>query len=122
MALPAWFGPLGVHEVCMTTQRRGFGRERHNWLKGVIAAVAVAGFGGGWWGLAAANAPPVVPLEISATVISTPSPTGRTTPTPFSGLPPAAPEGATTASPSSTTEPPEPGATVTRTRKRSRAS
>lgn len=82
----------------MSSNRRGFGNERHNAFKLALSALALAGFVGGWVGFAASHDPAaatpedqgdveiVAPdgPEPTATPTETPSPAGRRgTPTPL---------------------------------------
>jgi hypothetical protein len=97
----------------MTTPKRGFGRERHPWLKAGIASLAVLGFAGGWAGFAAAH-PPVEDDLVEAQRLEEAAPTAAAPPTatvgaatspaqPSQATPPAA---ATPAQPASTPVPP----------------
>lgn len=96
----------------MTTPKRGFGRERHPWLKAGIASLAVLGFAGAWAGFAAAH-PPVEDDAIEAQRLEEAPPNVVTAPTATVGTatsPPqpsqATPAAATPAQPASTPVPP----------------
>ncbi|MGE0600237.1 MAG: hypothetical protein AB7J35_13895 [Dehalococcoidia bacterium] len=105
------------------TTRRGFRRERHSRFKAVIAAIAAAGFLGGWVAFASAH-PALQPCQAEATLASPtvqPTTTAATAP-PTSAVRTATPIPGSVATPTTAAAPPEPDAAVTRTPRRSRGS
>lgn len=70
---------------------RGFGKERHAALKAWLAAVALAGFAGGWLGFASSHPPLEEPVTEATTTLAPTSaiPTGTATPSSGAAATPA---------------------------------